>query len=158
MIEDFEQGSAAGWRFVSDRVMGGVSDGSVRYLTNSEGAFARLEGEVSTANNGGFIQFRRDLKARIPASSTGLKLRVRGNGQKYYVHLRPAEARRPWHFFQASFETGSEWRDVKLDWSDFSAQGDTSMIFDQSMVTSIGIVAYGADYSAQVDVAQISLE
>ncbi|MEM8542118.1 MAG: CIA30 family protein [Pseudomonadota bacterium] len=158
MIDNFDKGAAAGWRFVSDRVMGGVSDGSVQYLTGSEGAFARLEGQVSTANNGGFIQFRRDINSAFPASSNGLKLRVRGNGQKYYVHLRPAEARRPWHFFQASFEAGPEWQNVKLDWSDFSPQGDTTMIFDQSMVTSIGIVAYGADYSAQVDVGQIDVE
>jgi len=83
MIEDFTNGDGRGWRYVSDRVMGGVSDGSFQIVQEGDSRFARLSGTVSTANNGGFIQMRRALQAPLPQGSTGLALRVRGNGERY---------------------------------------------------------------------------
>ncbi|MEM7733257.1 MAG: CIA30 family protein, partial [Pseudomonadota bacterium] len=62
MIEDFSDGQAQGWRYVSDRVMGGVSDGNMLMMQQDGETFSRLAGTVSTANNGGFIQFRRALE------------------------------------------------------------------------------------------------
>ncbi|MEM6588089.1 MAG: CIA30 family protein [Pseudomonadota bacterium] len=158
MIEDFSDGQAPGWRYVSDRVMGGVSDGEMQMTGQAAGSFARLVGTVSTANNGGFIQFRRALEAPFEATSIGLKLRVRGNGERYYIHLRPKSSTRPWHYFAASFDTGTEWQDVTLPWSAFTAQGGLIADFNATEITSIGVVAYGADYEAQLDVAWIAVE
>ena len=123
MIEDFSQENPAEWRFVSDRVMGGVSQGAAQMLREGETTFTRLTGTVSTRNNGGFIQVRRGLDAGFPADSTGLRLRVRGNGEGYYVHLRPKGTLRPWRYFAAPFETNGAWQEVVLPWSAFSPQG-----------------------------------
>ena len=62
IIDDFTQlpESTIGgrWSYTSDRVMGGVSNGGGGY-DEVEGRMAiRLFGQVSTANNGGFIQVR----------------------------------------------------------------------------------------------------
>ena len=50
------------WRYIADDVMGGVSSGNVEYNIVEEDVIAVLKGNVSTENNGGFIQIRRDLK------------------------------------------------------------------------------------------------
>ena len=54
----FNADSGRYWQYVSDRVMGGVSDGQVALEQDGEMYYARLTGNVSTANNGGFIQLR----------------------------------------------------------------------------------------------------
>lgn len=46
------------WEFVSDKVMGGLSSGKIELVSESDKSFVRLSGNVSTENNGGFIQFR----------------------------------------------------------------------------------------------------
>ena len=65
---------AAYWRFVTDGVMGGVSKGGLRFGRDPDGtAFARMTGDVSTANNGGFIQFRAGISfARLADGGAGL--------------------------------------------------------------------------------------
>lgn len=157
LIEDFSDGDAAGWSYVSDRVMGGISNGTAQIEKENAVTFARLSGEVSTANNGGFIQIRRQLVTPFPTNSVGISLDVRGNDERYYVHLRPFEARRPWQYYSASFVAPNEWRKTTLKWTDFVAQGGLSSNIDPSRISSIGVVAYGADYSAQLDILRIEI-
>lgn len=155
VLEDFS--NPMGWQYVSDRVMGGVSDGRAQLDRDGELDFASLRGQVSTANNGGFIQIRRGLTG-LPAETTSLVLNVRGNGATYYVHLRPAAARRPWDYYQAAFETSEDWTEVELPLSAFqpSRAGRLPLLRPED-VRSIGIVAYGADFTARLDVARIAL-
>ena len=72
------------WSYLADTVMGGVSQGQARM----EGGVLRLTGRVSTANNGGFIQTRMRLDDGLPDGARGLRLRVRGNGERYFIHIR----------------------------------------------------------------------
>ena len=46
----------ADWDIFSDRVMGGISEVYFYEMEEGDKGFYRLEGNVSTANNGGFIQ------------------------------------------------------------------------------------------------------
>ena len=62
VIEDF-QNNRANWNPVSDQVMGGLSEIKFSELTDNEISFYRLEGNVSTKNNGGFIQYRSRVDA-----------------------------------------------------------------------------------------------
>lgn len=156
LIDDFSEGAETRWRYISDRVMGGVSDGGAGFGTEDGVTFAQLRGTVSTANNGGFIQIRQELRTRLPTGATGIKLRVRGNGATYYVHIRPDVARRPWQFYQAAFETTADWQEVALPWSAFEPQGGLAAEFVPGDIRSLGIVAYGADYEAALDVDRIS--
>ena len=47
-----QQGTVSDWKYVSDRVMGGVSEGNVYLEQDGDTSFARLIGDVSTRNNG----------------------------------------------------------------------------------------------------------
>ena len=53
MIDDFTKDSDKRWEFFTDQVMGGVSEGTASILSDNNGSYVRLEGSVSTANNGG---------------------------------------------------------------------------------------------------------
>ncbi len=157
IIQDFTDGDAAGWSYTSDRVMGGVSDGGAAFMREGDESFARLSGQVSTANNGGFIQIRTQLSDPFDAASTGLSLIARGNGGRYYIHLRPTTSRRPWQYYSASFVSSTDWSEVTLNWSNFNPQGGLPPTFDPAQITSIGIVAYGADYEAELDVKRVEI-
>ena len=57
----FNEDTARYWQYISDRTMGGVSDGQAFLGQDEDLSFARLVGSVSTDNNGGFIQLRSSL-------------------------------------------------------------------------------------------------
>ena len=54
----FTEENARYWQYISDQTMGGVSNGQAVLDKDGDMIFARLTGNVSTANNGGFIQIR----------------------------------------------------------------------------------------------------
>ena len=88
MLDDFDPSPKVEWNFVADSVMGGVSSGEVRLGNDGSETFASMIGNVSTENNGGFIQFRSNLDERLDREVKGVYLKVKGNGEKYYIHLR----------------------------------------------------------------------
>lgn len=158
LLDDFSEGAERRWQYLSDRVMGGVSDGGAVLGEEGGTRFALLAGTVSTANNGGFIQLRRDLMTAQAAGSSGLQLTVRGTNGPYFIHIRTTDTRRPWHYYQASFPVSETWQDVTLPWSAFAAKGQRlPETIDPRIITSIGIVAYGRDHDAEVAVKKVIL-
>ncbi|HSO48750.1 MAG TPA: CIA30 family protein [Rhizobiaceae bacterium] len=155
-LDDFGNGAAGRWRFFADTVMGGVSTGKVEFVNEKGVTFARMSGAVSTANNGGFIQFRTDLAGRAPEGAQGVRLVARGNGERYFVHLRTAAMLLPWQYYQAGFSTGPGWREVRLPFSSFKPSGrGLAASPDPISLRSIAIVAYGRDHEARVEVRQV---
>ena len=69
--------------------MGGVSQGSAEFYSGA----LRLTGKVSTENNGGFIQVRTRVNSNEAKGKTGIKIKVKGNGDIYYLHVRNASSR-----------------------------------------------------------------
>ncbi len=156
MFEDFETNPATRWDYIADTVMGGVSSGQVSFEANGTDSFARLTGTVSTANRGGFIQFRRQLDAPVPADTGGIRLVVRGNGERYFIHLRTTGTLLPWQFYQSGFEAPGTWTEVRLPLSSFRASGSLLRATPSaSTLTSVGVVAYGRDHEALLDVREI---
>lgn len=154
IIETFDTEASARWDYVQDGVMGGVSQGQAAL----EDGAVRLTGTVSTENNGGFIQVRQRLDGGWPETADGLQLRVRGNGERYYVFLRTTSARRPWHSYRAAFTAEAEWQDITLPFSAFEPSQDSLPArFTADEIRSIGLVAYGRDHSADLSVSQIAL-
>ncbi|MCB6179301.1 CIA30 family protein [Rhodobacter sp. Har01] len=156
MIEDFTMQPETRWRFFTDQVMGGVSTGQVAFLQEGGTRFARMTGQVSTANRGGFIQMRLDLPAPPPEGTTGLRLVVRGNGQRYFAHLRTAGTLLPWQYYQAGFEVTEAWTEVRLPFEAFAASGAMLRSVPRaSRLTSVAVVAYGRDHDARIDVREV---
>ena len=62
------------WAYLADTVMGGVSQGGAEF---SAGAL-RLTGQVSTKNNGGFIQIRTRVDPTQAVGKSGIKIKVKG--------------------------------------------------------------------------------
>ncbi|RBI75675.1 NADH ubiquinone oxidoreductase [Roseovarius sp. TE539] len=144
---DYTPPPPASWEYLSDRVMGGVSEGSARV----EGDHVRLTGEVSTRNRGGFIQTRTDLARPFPDDAKGLIIRVRGNGERYFLHLRTTGTILPWQYYQAGFETTRDWRTLRVPFSEFQPSGRMLRGTPRAeTVRSVGFVAFGRDHLADL--------
>jgi len=157
LIENFESQPETRWQFIADTVMGGVSTGQVDFVQGEGDAYAHMTGRVSTQNNGGFIQCRMELPAPLPKKAVGLRLDVRGNDQRYFVHVRTSGTLLPWQYYQAGFEATQEWSEVRLPFTDFKASGRLLRTIPRpETLKSIGIVAFGRDHQAEIDVREVS--
>ncbi|MEP1930013.1 MAG: CIA30 family protein, partial [Roseibium sp.] len=123
LIDNFSGSPETRWDYVADTVMGGVSSGQVSFLSEGNVDFAQLTGTVSTENNGGFIQFRRKLSGPPASDISGVRLFARGNGERYFVHLRTRGTVLPWQYYQAEFITTEVWTEILLPLSAFQASG-----------------------------------
>lgn len=152
---NFPQWSAADleWRFIADGVMGGVSRGAAEI---EEGAI-RLRGTVSTENNGGFLQVRTELPDGLPGGARGLRAEVRGNGERYFLHVRTIHSARPWLFHQAGFGTGADWAHVELPFAEFEARRGIAAPIRPGEVRSVALAAYGRDHVADVALRSLAV-
>ncbi len=156
IIEDFTMQPQTRWQFFTDQVMGGVSTGGIAFAQEDGTSFARMTGHVSTANRGGFIQMRLDLAAPPPAGTTGVRLIVRGNTQRYFVHLRTGGTLLPWQYYQAGFDVTEGWSEMRLPLDAFKASGGfLRAVPDPGSLTSLAIVAYGRDHDAEIEVREV---
>ena len=143
----------AEWIPFSDQVMGGISEVNAYELEENGVSFYRLEGNVSTENNGGFIQVRAEVNLRNK-NFKGIRIKVRGNNNEYYMHLRSPRML-PWNYYTSKFYASEDWQVIDLPLSSFEYSRDTSKSFNSSKMKSIGIVAFGKDFFAQVDIAGV---
>ncbi|MFT5796558.1 MAG: hypothetical protein ACI84R_000605 [Candidatus Azotimanducaceae bacterium] len=157
IFENFENQPETRWRFFADTVMGGVSTGQVEFKTEGGESYAHMTGSVSTANNGGFIQIRMAIPTSLPAGTQGVRLTVRGNAQSYFVHLRTSGTLLPWQYYQAKYDVSQDWTKVDLPFSAFEASDRLLRDVPRAQsLKSIGIVAYGRDHDAEIDIQEIS--
>ena len=109
-LDSFDSNPSSRWAFISDQVMGGISTGRVTFTSHEGANYAQLEGTVSTANNGGFIQFRSAPSEAITRNATGVFLRAKGNNQRYFIHLRTKWTKLPWQYYQSAFDVTEDWQ------------------------------------------------
>ena len=156
MIENFEFQPETRWRFFTDGVMGGVSEGQVTFINENGDVHAHMTGKVSTKNNGGFIQVRMDLPNAAPQEASGVRLVVRGNDQRYFVHLRTGGTWLPWQYYQAGFDVTREWAEILLPFTSFEPSGRfLRAVPGASSLKSIAIVAFGRDHDAEIHVKEV---
>ena len=145
--------------FISDRVMGGVSSGTLTREVVAGRLANRLRGEVSLANNGGFLQMALDLDptgAPLDCGAfTGIAIEVSGNGEDYGLHLRTAGLTRPWQSYRQGFRAGGEWHTIRLPFTGFEAHR-TDLPLDPAQLRRIGLVAIGRAFTADLAVASVS--
>tara|TARA_Y100000739_G_scaffold183677_1_gene162046 strand:+ start:754 stop:1341 length:588 start_codon:yes stop_codon:yes gene_type:complete len=158
------------WKYQSDQVMGGVSEGDASLVQDGDMFFFRLTGDVSTRNNGGFVQFRSKISLfnkpemfqlihnadKDGQELEGVRLKVRGNGERYHVMIRTYSTWSPSDYYYHTFDTSPDWKQVDLPFSEFrrSKSGDMDLGADQ--MRDFAVVAYGRDFKSDVSVSNIS--
>ena len=144
------------WEYVADQVMGGISEGCLCKEMFRGRMASVLSGEVSLANNGGFIQMASDLRsngAGFDASAwDGLELDVCGNGERYDVRLRTDQLTRPWQSFRTEIPTMHDWHTLRIGFDAFLPH-KTDAFFDPTQLRRIGVLAIGREFHAQIAIA-----
>ena len=162
IIDDFEhtnQSTMDNWDLVEDGVMGGVSRGNAEWSQHQGKSCLRLSGNVSTKNNGGFIQVRRGIDrvlAQTASEYVGIELLVAGNNEAYNLHLKQKGLFFPWQSFRATFTAKQEWQTIRLPFEEFAAYRTSSGLKPDKM-TQLALVAIGRDFEADICIASISL-
>ena len=145
------------WTFFTDGVMGGLSQGKA-IISNVEGTDCyHMTGNVTTENNGGFIQIRNQLKPSISTNEfEGIYLKVYGNYEDYSIHLRTALTLAPWQYYKFSFKTKKQWDEIRAPFSEFKKSNayQPSVLVGQN-IKSIGLVAGFKDFAADICLSEI---
>ena len=156
IIDDFKTQPETRWKFIADTVMGGVSTGDLSFHASNENSYARMTGTVSTRNNGGFIQFRTKFPSPLPNTARGLRFIVRGNDQRYFLHLRTGGTLLPWQYYQSGFDAKREWSEVRVPFGDFKPSGVLLRAVPRPEgVKSLGFVAFGRNHEAEIEVLEV---
>ena len=165
LIDDFARDDgvsslATAWQRFTDQVMGGRSTATSDLEVVDGRRCLRLTGEVSLANNGGFIQVALPLAVRGDALDargwTGLRLLVRGTGDGYYLHLRTSDCRLPWQYYGVELPCGPQWSEVEIAFADFQPESLEAAL-DRSGLQRLGVVAAKKAFAADIAVARIEL-
>ena len=144
------------WEYISDQVMGGISEGKAEII-DSKNLFLRLSGNVSTKNNGGFIQVR-TIKEISSNNFSGIKLKVRGNPSSYYIHVRTNSLLFPWQYYSGEFSVDNNWSNEEIYFKDFKKSNFYQpSTFSSSEIKSIAFVAFGKDFQAKLDIMEAEL-
>ena len=155
----FTEENARYWQYISDQTMGGVSIGQAILEKDGDMIFARLTGNVSTANNGGFIQIRTNFSfvdlINTNKNLKGVRLNTKGNGETYHIFIRTSEDRSYRDFYSATFTTNENWEIVDLPFSEFKHRYSNKSL-DGNDIRTFGIVAYGRNFFSDVSVSEIS--
>jgi len=164
LIDDFSEPGFVSrlgtqWRVVSDRVMGGVSQGALAHDAVDGKPCLRLTGDVRLDNNGGFIQAALDLappgQSLDTSGYSGIRLVVRGNAQQYSLHLRTPDAVRPWQSYRVQFNAGPAWETIDLPFDSFVPYRLDAAL-NTKKLTRMGLVAIGRAFSADLMIANVS--
>jgi len=144
-------------RLVTDNVMGGVSNGELKRSAKNGSDCFLLSGDVSTENNGGFIQAALDInpdESKKLTMADGLTLKVLGNGEPYNIHLRTTNLWFPWQAYRATFETDSQWQHITIPFESFVPY-KTSTSLRPEKIKRIAIVAIGRDFKAEICISEL---
>ena len=145
------------WAFFTDGVMGGLSEGKA-IISNVEGQDCyHMTGNVTTENNGGFIQIRNQLKPTISTDQyEGIYLKVYGNKEDYSIHVRTALTMAPWQYYKYSFEGKEQWNEIRAPFREFKKSNayQPSNLLGQK-IRSIGLVAGFKDFKADICLSEI---
>jgi len=151
------ENSSKKWEFVSDKVMGGISEGKFEILKDKKNNFLRLSGSVSTENNGGFIQIKSNFDIDED-NFNGIRIKARGLPSEYFVHIRTSFLLLPWQYYSGKFVVSDVWEDHEILFKDFEKSNFYQpSLFSSSDIKSIGFVAFGKNFEAQLDILKAEL-
>ena len=145
------------WNFITDQVMGGVSTG--KFVVDKVGGVAcyRMTGDISTKNNGGFIQIRTKLSPEINSKDyDGVYVKVYGNEKNYNLHLRTGLTLAPWQYYSYTFTSTKNWIEIRAPFEQFKKSNfyQPKSILGQS-IKSVGLVAGFDNFKSDICLGEI---
>ncbi|MDC1316052.1 CIA30 family protein [Alphaproteobacteria bacterium] len=145
------------WLFVSDGVMGGLSEGIVYKDSISNIPCYRMTGNVTTKNNGGFLMTRTLLKPNLKAKDyTGIYIKVYGNDEDYFLHLKTSFTPAVWQYYGYKFKAVKKWKEIKVPFANFKR---SNLYQPKSMssqkIKNIAVVAGFNDYQSDICFSEI---
>ena len=145
------------WSFFTDGVMGGLSEGQAIISSEDNIPCYKMTGNVTTENNGGFIQIRTLIKPVINANQhEGIYLKVKGNNKKYSIHIRTPLTLAPWQYYSYSLKLNSQWSEIKIPFLEFKKSNfyQPKSLGEQN-IKSIGLIAGFDNFYADICLAEI---
>jgi hypothetical protein len=139
--------------------MGGVSSGKLTPDIIEQQPCLHMQGEVRLDNNGGFVQIALDVSDDVLKNIQnyqGITLAIRGNNERYNIHLRSDDLWFPWQSYRASFSATPQWQTLRILFSEFKPYR-TSTALDISELTRIGVVAIGREFDADLCLGKVGL-
>ena len=143
------------WELVTDRVMGGVSQGTMSRETVDGRLAIRMRGDVRLENNGGFVQLALDLAPDgvfDAGAWRGIEVDVHGPEQDYAMNLRTADLDRPWQSYRHDFRTAPRWQTIALAFDGFRPHR-TEAPLDLRRLRRVGVIAVGRAFTADLAIA-----
>ena len=148
----------ASWQLVTDTVMGGVSQGTLKPEIVAGGTALRLQGGVSLENNGGFVQMALDLRPDAGAMDvsgfSGIEFEIYGNDEEYDLRLRTAELVKSWQSYRQPFHALPSWQTVRLALAQLEKHR-TEIPLDVAQAKRIGLLGIGREFYADLAVASV---
>jgi hypothetical protein len=144
------------WRLITDNVMGGLSEGKLTPYHHEGSDCLRMQGNVTTENNGGFVQMALALSDDVFDASAydGVEIEVFGNEELYNIHLRTADLWFPWQSYRSSFTASTHWQTYRVPFAELEKY-KTFTRFDKKQLTRVGLVAIGRDFEADLCLASL---
>ncbi|HHS99339.1 MAG TPA: hypothetical protein ENK73_00635 [Thiomicrospira sp.] len=147
------------WFFVSDQVMGGVSNGQVSFKKNETSPCHCLTGKVSLENNGGFLQMQLvhldDLNIHFN-DFKGIYIEVKGNNHQYNLHLRTSQLLLPWQSFRQQFFASEKWQRLFFSFEEFTSYKTFSKL-NPAKISRLGILAIGEAFESNICIRNLGL-
>jgi hypothetical protein len=84
-----------------------------------------------------------------------VRIIVRGNGEKYSVHLRTPDNVRPWQSYRANFTAGPDWKTIDLPLEPLVPYRLEAAL-DTTRLRRIGLVAIGRAFYADLAVSGLA--
>jgi monofunctional biosynthetic peptidoglycan transglycosylase len=130
---------AAAWRSVNDVVMGGVSEGSFEPAE----AGAAFTGTVSLERGGGFASVRAPEASYDLSGADGLRLRLRGDGKRYWCTLYTTAGRSV--SYRAPIAPPEDWTTLAVPFGDLvpyrrGTKRPDAPPFDPAQVRTLGFL------------------
>ena len=145
------------WTFITDGVMGGLSQGRANITLEDNTSCYKMIGNVTTENNGGFIQIRTSLFPYIEVNNfEGIYINAKGNNKNYALHIRSSLSLGYWQYYSYSFFLENNFMEIKIPFSDFKKSNfnQPNELSNQS-IKSIGLVAGFDDFYADICLSEI---
>lgn len=145
------------WSFITDGVMGGLSTGKAIITDENGTSCYKMFGNVTTKNNGGFIQIRTPIFPNIDTKKfDGIYLKARGNNKEYSIHLRTSISAGYWQYYSYSFFLKENFVELKIPFIEFKKSNidQPNLLFGQ-YIKSIGLVAGFKNFYSNVCLSEI---